>query len=128
EAEAEAILLRSPERRAAWDETAAILRRMVALGGRRGARTAIVVMPASEQVDRARWSSLADVGFHLYPAMLSDTFVPDAVRTLAMDEGATAIDLVTAFRAHPGAGLYFTLDEHWNARGHAFAAARVADA
>ena len=128
EAEADAILLRSPERRAAWGDTAAILRRIVTLGSRRGARTAIVVMPASEQVDRARWAFLADVGFHLYPAMLSDTFLPDAVRTLGMDEGATAIDLVTTFRGHPGAGLYFTLDEHWNARGQAFAAARVAGA
>jgi hypothetical protein len=128
EAEADSILVRSPERRAAWDDTAAILRRIVGLGSQRGARTAIVVVPASEQVDRARWSFLADAGFHLYPALLSDTYLPDAVRTLAMDEGATAIDLVTAFRAHPGAGLYFTLDEHWNARGQAFAAARVAQA
>jgi hypothetical protein len=127
EAEADGVLLRSPERRAAWGETAGILRRIIDVARRRGAATVLVAIPASEQVDRARWSVLRDVGFHLDPLMLDDTFLPDAIRTLAADDDASAVDLVTAFRAHRGAGLYYTLDEHWNARGNAFAAARLAD-
>src|SRR5439155_23367194 len=128
EAEADGILLRSPERRAVWRETSDILHRIITVARRRGAATAIVAIPASEQIDRARWPGLRDVGFHLYPAMLEDTFLPDAVRTVAFDDDALAVDLVAAFRRHPGAELYFTVDEHWNARGHAFAAARLADA
>jgi hypothetical protein len=128
DAEADTVLLRSPERRAAWTETAEVLVRTVRVARRAGAATAIVVMPASEQVDRSRWPVLADAGFRLDPAMLSDTAVPARVRALAAREGTLAIDLVAAFRAHRDAGLYYRLDEHWNARGQAYAAARVADA
>ena len=35
---------------------------------------------------------------------------------------------MAAFRSRPDAGLYFLVDEHWNARGQAYAAARLADA
>jgi len=128
DAEADGVLLRSAERRQAWSTTARLLRRMVRLARGAGADTAIVVMPASEQIDRARWPVLEDVGFRLDPAMLADTTEVDAVRGVAADEGATVVDLVRAFRAHRDAGLYFRSDEHWNARGQAFAAARIASA
>ncbi|HLY39430.1 MAG TPA: GDSL-type esterase/lipase family protein [Candidatus Binatia bacterium] len=128
DAEADGVLLRSEERRQAWNTTAALLRRIVRLARSAGAETAIAVMPASEQVDRARWPVLEDVGFRLDPAMLSDTAEVDAVRHVAVQEGATVVDLVEAFRAHRDAGLYFRLDEHWNARGQGFAAARIAAA
>jgi hypothetical protein len=128
DAEADGVLLRSDERRQAWDTTAGLLRRIVRLARGAGAETAIVVMPASEQVDRARWPVLEDVGFRLDPAMLSDTTELDGVRHVATEEHATVVDLVAAFRAHRDAGLYFRLDEHWNARGQAYAAARIAAA
>jgi len=128
EAEADTVLLRSPERRAAWDDTARVLARIVALARRHGAETVIAALPASEEVDQSRWSVLQSAGFRVYPAMLSDTFATDAVRALAGRQGAGFVDLVAAFRAHPDAGLYFIVDEHWNARGQAYAAARLADA
>jgi hypothetical protein len=43
-------------------------------------------------------------------------------------EGADFVDLVRAFRTHRDAGFYYRMDEHWNARGQSFAAARLADA
>src|SRR5262249_60087095 len=93
-----------------------------------GAETVVARLPASEEVDQSRWSVLQSAGFRVYPAMLSDTFATDAVHALATREGAGFVDLVAAFRAHPDAGLYFVVDEHWNARGQAYAAARLADA
>ena len=60
--------------------------------------------------------------------MLDDTTEVDAVRGVAAEEGAGVVDLVRAFRAHRDVGLYFRFDEHWNARGQAFAAARIASA
>jgi len=128
DAEADGVLLRSAGRRAAWGTTADLLRRMVRLARAHGAATAIVVMPASEQVDRSRWSVLAAAGFHLDPAMLGDTTLVDAVRRVGDEESVIVVDLVQEFRRHRDAGLYYRLDEHWNARGQAFAAARLADA
>ena len=128
DAEADTVLLRSPERRAAWGETASVLARIIALARRHGAETVLAALPASEEVDQSRWPVLQSAGFRVYPAMLSDTFAPDAVRALAARERAGFVDLVAAFRAHPDAGLYFLVDEHWNARGQAYAAARLADA
>jgi lysophospholipase L1-like esterase len=128
DAEADGVLLRSSDRRRAWDTTAGLLAATVRLAHRHGAETALVVLPASEQVDRSRWPVLEAVGFRLDPAMLSDTVLPDGVRTVGAREGAEVVDLVHDFRRHPGAPLYFRLDEHWNARGQGFAAARLADA
>jgi GDSL-like lipase/acylhydrolase family protein/acetyltransferase AlgX (SGNH hydrolase-like protein) len=128
DAEADGVLLRSAERNAAWTTTADFLRRIVRLARRHGAEAALVYMPAAEEIDRARWSVLEDVGFRLDPAMLRDTTLADAVDRVGTEEGAVVVDLLRAFRRHPDAGLYFRLDEHWNARGQAFAAARVADA
>jgi lysophospholipase L1-like esterase len=128
DAEADTILLRSPERRSAWNQTARVLTKIIALARGHGAEAVIATLPASEEVDQSRWSVLQSAGFRVYPAMLSDTFATDAVHALATREGAGFVDLVAAFRAHPDAGLYFIVDEHWNARGQAYAAARLADA
>src|SRR5262249_59840258 len=98
------------------------LGRMVGSAGAQGAATATAVMPASEQVDRSRWSVLAAAGFRLDTAMLGDTTLVDAVRRVGDGEDAIVVDLVREFRRHRDAGLYYRLDEHLNARGQAFAA------
>ena len=126
--EVDGILLRSEGRRAAWAETAEVLARIVRAARRRGAATVLAVLPASEQVDRSRWRFLEGVGYHVDPAMLEDTRLADGVRAVARREGAGFVDLVRAFRAHRDARLYYVADEHWNARGQAFAAARLAPA
>jgi sugar phosphate isomerase/epimerase/lysophospholipase L1-like esterase len=98
EAEADTVLLRSPERRAAWDDTAGVLARIVALARRHGAETVLVALPASEQVDRARWPVLESAGFRLYPAMLADTFAA-RFRPPSRRANAGFVDLLAAFRA-----------------------------
>jgi len=128
DAEADGILLRSPERRRAAESTTAVLGRLARLARDHGARVVFAVLPASEQIDTSRWPVLQDVGFRLDRAMLTDTTLSDDVRALAAVEGAGFVDLTAPFRAHAGATLYFRLDEHWNARGQAFAASRLADA
>jgi hypothetical protein len=95
---------------------------------RRGARTVFAVLPAAEQVDRSRWPVLAAAGFRLDPAMLTDTAYTDGFRSVAARAGAGFVDLVDVFRAHGAAGRYFRLDEHWNGRGQALAASRLAAA
>jgi lysophospholipase L1-like esterase len=128
DAESDGVLLRSDARRAAWDETADVLARIVQVARRAGARTVLAVLPASEQVNRERWPLLEAIGFRLDPAMLVDSRLDDGISAVAAREGAGCVDLVKAFRAHRGADLYYRLDEHWNARGQAFAAARLATA
>jgi hypothetical protein len=60
--------------------------------------------------------------------MLTDTTLADRVAALGDRTGARVVDLLQPFRAHRGAHLYYTVDEHWNAAGQALAAARVARA
>jgi lysophospholipase L1-like esterase len=128
EAERDGILLRSPGRREALRDTARTLARLVRAARRSGAETALVVLPAAEQVDRSRWPTLAALGFRLDPAMLSDTALADDMRDLAGREDAHFVDLVALFRRRGAAGRYFVQDEHWNGRGQALAAAEIADA
>ncbi|HZP42485.1 MAG TPA: GDSL-type esterase/lipase family protein [Candidatus Binatia bacterium] len=128
DAEADAVLLRSPERRAAFEETGRVLERLIDEARRHGARTTLAVFPAAEQVDRSRWPVLARAGFRLDPAMLTDTTYADGLRAIAARAGAGFVDLVAVFRARGAAGRYFRQDEHWNARGQALAAARLAAA
>ncbi len=124
--ETDGILLRSAARRAAWVETAGVLARIVRRARRHGAVTVLAFLPASEQVDGSRWAFLEGIGYRIDPALLEDDRLAAGVRRVAEREGAMCVDLAPAFRAHPGAGLYFVADEHWNARGQAFAAARLA--
>jgi lysophospholipase L1-like esterase len=128
EAERDGILLRSPGRREALRDTARTLARLVRLARSAGADTALVVLPAGEQVDRSRWPALQSVGFRLEADMLLDTTLADAVREVAVREGARFVDLVALFRRRGAAGRYFVQDEHWNGRGQALAAAEIADA
>ena len=128
DAERDSLLLRSDDRRAAWEETRDVLARIVRHARRAGARTVVAVLPASEQVNRARWRVLGAAGYRLDPAMLAEAPLADGVRAVAASEGATAVDLVEAFRRRRDADLYFHADEHWTARGQAYAAARLAAA
>jgi hypothetical protein len=128
DAEADAILLRSAERQAAWGETAGVLADITHAARRRGAEVVLAVFPAAEQVDRSRWPVLEAAGYRMDPAMLTDTRLPEGVRDVAAREGATFVDLVALFRIRGAAGRYFRVDEHWNARGHALAARALAGA
>ena len=128
EAELDGLLVRSPDRRAAFAAVDAALTRIVRRARAAGADTVLAVLPASEQVDRSRWPFLAAAGFALDPALLDEAWLADRVHAVATREGAGFVDLVRAFRTRRDAGLYFVVDEHWNGRGHAFAAARLAAA
>jgi lysophospholipase L1-like esterase len=128
EAERDGILLRSAGRREALRDTTRTLARLLASARRAGAATAIVVLPAAEQVDRSRWPTLAALGFQLDPAMLSDRALADDMRDLAASEDAHFVDLVALFRRRGASGRYFVQDEHWNGRGQALAAGEIADA
>src|SRR4029077_12435394 len=112
DAEADAVLLRSPQRREAWDETADVLTSIVSRSRANGARVVLALLPASEQVNEDRWPVLERAGYQLDPAMLSDTQLEAGVAAVAAREDATFVDLVAAFRRHRGAGLYYRVDEH----------------
>jgi lysophospholipase L1-like esterase len=133
DAVSDALLLRSPGRRAALEETAAVLARIADGARALGAVPVFAVLPAGEQVADApgvvgsrRWSSLAAAGFRLTPALLSAAPLSDAVRRVAATHDAGFVDLVPAFRRRGGDGLYFEVDEHWTARGQALAATVIA--
>jgi lysophospholipase L1-like esterase len=127
----DALLLRTPARRAALEETAAVLGRIADRAHALGATAAFAVFPAGEQVAAgaappARWAPLAAAGFRLSPALLVDAPLADAVRCVAAAHDAPFVDLVAEFRHRGGEGRYFRVDEHWTARGQALAASVVA--
>jgi len=93
-----------------------------------GADLWVVLIPTREQVEEAGWDAL--VAADARPDSLHRDRPQRAVGALARALGIPVVDLFDAFRAHADAGerLYWRIDAHWNAMGHALAADEVASA
>jgi len=83
-------------------------------------RLLVLVVPAREQVDDARWAQFAAAAG---PAALARERPQERWRAWSRQQGVALVDLLPVFRArNQRNAFYFDVDGHWNARGHALAA------
>lgn len=113
-----------PEIRAGIELTESELRKLVDAVQRRGARFVLMLIPEAVQVYPELWQrALADL--QLAAADYRADEPSRHFATLATAAGLPVIDLLPALTAQRADGLYLKL--HWNERGHAVAAAAVAE-
>ena len=110
----------------AWRTTGALLDRLRSTVAAGGGRLLVVYVPSRLEVDDRAWE-LTRVLYDLGDADWDRHGVARRLETLADASGIPVLDLTPAMAQATGAlgSPYFTYDEHWNARGHALAAAEV---
>jgi hypothetical protein len=104
------------------------LRRIRRLAARIGAPVALVVIPASVEVSRAAWAPFRAMGYVLDDSLLGAPPPAAALAAASESLGFHVLDLLADSRAASDSSLYYRWDDHWNARGHALAGARLASA
>jgi len=111
-----------PDIAAGWDKATGLLDAMRADTEAHGARLVVVALPTLNQVQDGAWQALT----RPFPV---DTLLRDQPqRKLAAwsaRTGTPLIDLLPGFRAAKSSSLYFQLDRHWTAAGHALAASLI---
>jgi lysophospholipase L1-like esterase len=106
--------------------TRELLRELAATSRSLGAETWVVLIPSRDQIWEREWSAQR--------AARAEPLVRDepqrATGALARELGLPVVDLYDAFRARNGSGetLYWRIDAHFDAAGHALAAEEVAAA
>jgi lysophospholipase L1-like esterase len=102
------------------------LRELAARAADLGAETWLVLLPIREQIWDRKWNELAATAPE--PPLRDGPQRP--LRAIAAEIGMPVVDLYQAFRDHNGAGetLYWPIDGHFDAAGHALTAREVADA
>jgi hypothetical protein len=112
----------SPRTERGWAMTLALLSELRRRVEAAGARFAVVVFPTRYQVSDALWAAQAR-RLGLDPAGFDLRTPQRRLGEWAQGSGTELIDLLDAFRgAAPRGGLYFSIDAHWTAAGHALAA------
>jgi hypothetical protein len=114
---------------AAWAVTEAILARLNTEVESRGAKLAVVLVAAPEQVVPEQWQKTVA----RYPAMKNrawDLNAPNRrLNNFLAAQGIAHLDLLPVFRAAAGAPdappLHFRHDQHWTAAGHRLAAETI---
>jgi hypothetical protein len=103
-----------------WDELDAIAKDMVDRAKAAGVPFAVAAVP---DLAGALMLSSGD-----WPAQLDPVEFGDHVRSLAESHGGVYLDVLPAFRAEPSPEqLFYTVDGHMNAGGHALIARLLAD-
>jgi hypothetical protein len=111
----------------AWNITLTLLQRIVQFDEAHGFQTAVVVVPASYQVNDADWVALLKTN-DLRPDQWSATRPDEFLAASAPLIGAPMLDLLPALRAEARGGppLYFPYNKHWTSAGHTVAAQAIA--
>jgi hypothetical protein len=121
----------SPEWEEAWALTAALLRRLDTEVKNRGARLAVVVVNAPEQVYADRWAASFRAMSRTPERQWDRQFPNRRLADILDDTGIPYLDLLPAFEraaSRPETPpLHFRYDFHWTAAGHALAAREVAE-
>jgi hypothetical protein len=111
----------TPEWESGWETTAAILAELKKQVEQDGARLAVLILPAQEQVVPGVW----EMTLRKFPAMQSTSWnldQPNSRLTEILDElDISYLDLLPIFRAADGSSLFFPIDRHWNEQGHELA-------
>ena len=89
-----------------------------------GATLVILIVPSKEQV---YWEQFRQVA--ALPTGYNVDQIIEPVRQFCARKSVHCLDLTEPFRAEANRGkqLYFSIDIHWNAQGHALAARIVGD-
>lgn len=127
---ADAVLL-PPAYDAAFARTTSLLRAIADTAAAGGARTLVVFIPALQQVSDVGRGFLEEHHFAWDARTLTDTTFSDRLQAFGRQEHVAVLDLLPMLRtaaASDGPPLYFARDGHWTPRGHALAAAAIADA
>ena len=116
----------SPDLQRGMDRTATALARLRRYCDAQGIQALVVAIPAEAQVDpaaRARWLAR----FGLETSRLDFDLPNRRLRDLAAAAGLRLVDLTPVFadRVRQGEHPYLVSDPHWNASGHAIAAAAL---
>jgi lysophospholipase L1-like esterase len=119
------VLVATPELAAGWLHLEAALSALDAEVRRTGARLVLAVIPAGVQVDKKYWWA-ARLGFALDGRVLDEPAFQERMRSFAVREGISFIDLLPEMKSLGSSFLYFEQDGHWNASGHDAAARAIA--
>ncbi len=121
----------SPEWEAAWALTEALLRRLDSEVKNRGARLAVVIINAPEQVYADRWAASFKVMSRTPDRRWDRLFPNRRLADILDDTGIPYLDLLPGFEraaSRPETPpLHFRYDFHWTPAGHALAAREVAE-
>jgi hypothetical protein len=115
-----------PEIEDAWTRTRLILRALAGEVERDGARFAVVYVPARLEAALRSWELTCRR--YRWDGMADRDRVRRRVAQMAAQEGVAFLDLTEGLRREDRGllgGPYYEYDPHWNARGHAVAAAEV---
>lgn len=80
-----------------------------------------VLIPSKESVYREEYASFFGDSSYLE----NERFGFDLIANIAAEAHIPVLDLTPVFRDHKGEKLYFDIDAHWNAAGHALAAETI---
>jgi hypothetical protein len=89
-----------------------------------GARLLLVYVPSRMEVRDGDWG-LTRVRYGMREPMWDRDLVRERLRDVAAAVGVPLLDLTASLRSEDQGllgGVYYTLDGHWNARGHQVAA------
>ncbi|HET9887538.1 MAG TPA: hypothetical protein VFR10_08495, partial [bacterium] len=107
-----------------WPACAQGIREIAAWCREHRARYLVVVVPAKYQVDEAAWNVYRK-RWHLPEEAFDRDHAQQVVDAFLEEEGVAMLDLLPAFREAADSALYFRLDPHWTANGHALAAREI---
>ncbi len=118
---------RIPRLEGGWEKTEALLKRLGEAVGSHGGRLLVVYVPARFEVNDRAWQ-LTRAKYRLDDALWDRRLVRERLEDTARRAGLSLLDLTPAMRrADKGwrGGPYYEYDGHWNALGHAVAAAEL---
>lgn len=119
----------SSEWEEAWALTGALIRRLDAEVQERGARLAVIIVGAPEQVYENRWTAVFKTMSQSPDSHWDREFPNRRLAAILAEAGIPYLDLLPAFQhaaSQPKAPLlYFRHDFHWSSAGHVLAAQEV---
>ena len=113
----------------AWKNTSRVLEQLNGVVQAQDAELLIFTVTAEHEVDPALMRTV-EADYHDLDALCLETAPAyQRLREISEELGITYVDLLPDFRRDAAAGQdFFLADRHWNAAGHALAAARVSEA
>ncbi len=113
----------------AWNNTRRILDQLNGVVQAQGAELLFFSVTADYEVDPVRMRTVESNYYQPDALCLETAPAYQRLREISEELGIAFIDLLPEFRREAAAGQEFFLsDRHWNAAGHALAAARVSEA